>query len=558
MRTDSTLQGLVIFEEYQGLIRLCGGYGLPSTIASSANRFSSGCIYQDFSAGKVYRNQSSLSSPDWANIDNSNSYFATVGFSDADYVVDPTGANADIQINAALLACNASGGGEVLIKPGNYTISQDIRLKTNTYLKGCGVSTVLNLDARKYIKIDNCSYSGVSNFRVDAINHLTAFFDKAIRILDSDNIRVEKIIGTNLNAFGVFTEASGSNVTSKVWIKECELYGLGNNDIIGGGPQNSTGARVEYLYVQDNYVYQDSSLGTNYATGIDIVALNHSTITNNKVWGNLILGNEQFPHSYCSILGNIVHPANGNSFCYISVQTTTGATLPVEEINVSNNILDNGYIYVYGVAAAFAKNIVISGNNIKWVGAQGIKLDFCLLATVANNVIDGTTDCIYFSSVNVGSISGNVMTNATRGLRGSAVTFISIGENVFSGSVTTPISSFGSIGSINNTGANPEGTFAQGNVTGGTTFTRKNGSFITATLTGAITVTLTNGLTNGERMTLSLTQDGVGGRVATWPVNFKKAGGALNLSAGAGATDEISMTWDGTNWIETSRSLNIS
>lgn len=44
----------------------------------------------------------------------------------------------------------------------------------------------------------------------------------------------------------------------------------------------------------------------------------------------------------------------------------------------------------------------------------------------------------------------------------------------------------------------------------------------------------------------------------SWPSNFKKAGGALTLSTGAGAADVIKMRWDGANWREVSRFLTLS
>lgn len=77
-------------------------------------------------------------------------------------------------------------------------------------------------------------------------------------------------------------------------------------------------------------------------------------------------------------------------------------------------------------------------------------------------------------------------------------------------------------------------------------------------LTGNITVTLSAGRSEGDSLTLVLTQDGTGGWTVTWPANFKKAGGALTVSAGAGAVDTIRMVWDGTNWLEVARSQAVS
>lgn len=107
-------------------------------------------------------------------------------------------------------------------------------------------------------------------------------------------------------------------------------------------------------------------------------------------------------------------------------------------------------------------------------------------------------------------------------------------------------------------GINPAGTKAKGNITGAVTFDRKDGCLQTGTLTGNITVTLAAGIAMDDILTLKLTQDGTGNRTVTWPSNFKKAGGTLTLSTSAAAVDIISAKWDGTNWIEVSRSLNVS
>ena len=51
---------------------------------------------------------------------------------------------------------------------------------------------------------------------------------------------------------------------------------------------------------------------------------------------------------------------------------------------------------------------------------------------------------------------------------------------------------------------------------------------------------------------MSLTQDGVGSRTATWPASVKWPGGtAPTLSTGAGAIDLIKFVWDGTNYFGT-------
>jgi len=102
------------------------------------------------------------------------------------------------------------------------------------------------------------------------------------------------------------------------------------------------------------------------------------------------------------------------------------------------------------------------------------------------------------------------------------------------------------------------GIYSQGNVTGATTFNRANGATITATATGNITTTLASGRYIGERLVLRITQDATGGRTISKPSNAKLVGGAFSPSAGAGAIDTWHLQWDGTNWNEIGRALNIS
>jgi len=76
-----------------------------------------------------------------------------------------------------------------------------------------------------------------------------------------------------------------------------------------------------------------------------------------------------------------------------------------------------------------------------------------------------------------------------------------------------------------------------------------NGSNQTMTLTGNITLngSSINGLTQGRYLTLTLTQDGTGGRTLTSDMLF--AGGNRTLSTGAGAIDTLNIYYDGTNYL---------
>lgn len=89
--------------------------------------------------------------------------------------------------------------------------------------------------------------------------------------------------------------------------------------------------------------------------------------------------------------------------------------------------------------------------------------------------------------------------------------------------------------------------FANGNTGAAATLDFTKGGVQSATLNAA-NVTLTFVLPPGAcRLTALLTQDGVGGRLVTWPGIVTWIGGTPpTLIAGAGLTSEVDLLWDGT------------
>lgn len=100
--------------------------------------------------------------------------------------------------------------------------------------------------------------------------------------------------------------------------------------------------------------------------------------------------------------------------------------------------------------------------------------------------------------------------------------------------------------------------YSVGNVTGNTTFNVGNATEQKATLTGSIVVTLSTGMYEGQILTLILTQGGTGSYTYTKTATTKLAGGAVTLTAAVGSVDILKFRWDGTNWNEVNRSLDIS
>lgn len=78
------------------------------------------------------------------------------------------------------------------------------------------------------------------------------------------------------------------------------------------------------------------------------------------------------------------------------------------------------------------------------------------------------------------------------------------------------------------------------------------------TMTGATTLTAINAATAGDELCFLVRQDATGGRTMSWPATFKWAGGsAPTLTATANKADSFRFAFDGTNWFELSRSMNM-
>lgn len=100
--------------------------------------------------------------------------------------------------------------------------------------------------------------------------------------------------------------------------------------------------------------------------------------------------------------------------------------------------------------------------------------------------------------------------------------------------------------------------YSLGNITGATTVNVGWGEVQKGTLTGNIVVTMSTGMYEGQELTLILTQGGTGSYTYTKNSTNNLAGGAVTLTAAVGSVDILKFRWDGTEWYEISRSLNVS
>lgn len=459
----------------------------------------------------------------------------------SDYVTDGTADN--VQLQAAVTDVSAAGGGIVTIRSGTYAIAGVVTVPANVIIEGEGDSTVLVMAAASAIKV-NSSDVVIRNLTINgdsqAINNYGIIVENAV------NVEIHSNKFLNMEGFGIFITATASNTCSDINVHDNYLYGNGNNDVIGGGPANSTGAVVKDVNIHHNRIIQDCTTNS-YENAFDIVKVNRVQFSDNSVTGKVQFGTEQYPNINSQINNNVIEPAINKTTTAVLVTTFGTALSNNKNITICGNVVIDGAIKLTGISGQKVTHFVITGNLIESAAvANGLELTYCSSGVVSGNEINDCTAAVYLENCDNIVVDGNNINSATYGVRDvTGVASIKVGLNNYN-SVTTPV----------------VGTYlephAQGNVTGATTFNVVNGRMINATLTGNITVTLTAGEFKNQELTLKLTQDGTGSRTVTWPSNFKKAGGTLTLTVTAAAVDVINMRYDGTNWIETSRALNIS
>jgi len=553
----------------------------------------------------------------------------TVGFADATYICD--GTSDEVQIQQAIDAVVADGGGWVYILPGTYDIRAKLDFSgNNVKLVGAGQNTTI-------LKL-NAAFSGFA---------LIYDFTASLSNIEITGITFDanSIDGKGCMEIGTVTN---------LWIHHCEFKNVahvaGNHWTVLIGVINDAdipGSASYNVVFEDNYVHdnnngsnetvlpincRDSRFDNNYfeANTNSAYTLNLFGYCNNcTVHGNVFRNTHENIYilscENVSIKGNVAYgEASAQGFVRISNS---------ERIDVSGNVfrayrsggianngiriedrsstfdghaeqftysryvsIDNNVLYdcYYGISVAnnsgifdkyTASDITISNNKIfttEWQAihiGQNISTMDIQNIVIKNNYIGignffdtGAIQIRGYTSdvtkVKKITIQGNKIMATARsngaGININACSEIIIIDNDMEGtgkgtyagqdllienSATYKIVK-------NNNGINPDKIYAQGNVTGATTFNRANGRVITATLTGNVTTTLTSGKADGDDLTLILTQDATGGRTLSIPSNLKPAnGGTLILSVSANAVDVIKLVWDGTNWREVSRAI---
>lgn len=463
----------------------------------------------------------------------------------------------EAQINAALTATSAAGGGVGLARAGVYNQSNThVFPLSNTILQGEGYATRINLADGKAIKIDQQSIVRIRDLCIDATNHSTTVPKTfAVYIDRSNDVSVEDCWILNCKNFGIFiTNQTAGTTISRFRFLNNTITGKCGDDLIGGGPGVAT-SDISEILISGNFIKQDATLpgaGT-YLNALDIVSQKRTIITENIFYGGCLLGGEKIPHFSATVSKNIVNAPNGIatglSVGQIAVLTSSnsGETDSSYNVTITENHLTSGNIFVQGQSSTssrtqkviIAKNNITNNPNASFADhTYGINLNYLANVSVEGNIVDDAVRGIYINGCNDVDISNNQFVNCTTPI-------------VFNGTNTR-------ITGHNNVGINPDCLYAGGSISGATTFSRVNGLTQTFTLTGNVTATTAAGFFIGDEIIREFTMGGSGGYTYTRASNEKLVGGAFVPTAAIGSKDTLTLRWDGVNWVEVSRAMNIS
>lgn len=334
--------------------------------------------------------------------------------------IDFKGAEAAIVTQSAI---NNMAGGDLYIKKADYQIAKSLNLLDNTSLIAeCGAKFVLNQG--KSINILGKNNVEILNLSVDSSAHNVNNY--GIYIEDSKNIIIDKVKEIS-KGFGIYI--TGNKLTDGVTIKDCVLNGLGNNDVIGGGPAIQGSSLINNIIITNNIINQDATKGNLYDATIDMVGAYRTTFLNNFTKGTVLFGNEKYPNVYSTISGNIIKPADGKNETGIAAYTTVGADKTAKNLSFTNNTIENGVISIVGVNTAYDLKGLINNNIVSSAGGLGINLKYCSQFVITGNIISNASIGINLDNSTLINIIGNIITDSYTGIDGNSNSYYNLISN---------------------------------------------------------------------------------------------------------------------------------
>jgi len=366
----------------------------------------------------------------------------------ANYVA--SGAADDLEINAALAACN---GGEVKLLEGNYVTVANIIVPADCKLSGAGFGTVITanhasitqaivlndrstLSNLKVILAAGCGTAGARPNVVYATSE-TQIWVEDVWVVGDTSVADD---GSDIRQCGIlFVTVTDSKVVN-CRIEDSDRHGINlgsssdNNTITGNTAQGNTQYGIRVDTSSNNTITGNTCRGNGYS-GISLSSSSNNTITgntaqgntyygiylvaslNNTITGNTVQGNT-FTGIYLNgasnnntVTGNVVQ-GNGRSGIYLSSSSNNTVT--------GNTCADNdsGGTTYSGIKAEGSNENVLTGNQCDGNGLHGIEILESSYCTVTGNT------CVNQNTGDGINVTGNATTNAD---------FNAIGSNTCTG-----------------------------------------------------------------------------------------------------------------------------
>lgn len=297
--------------------------------------------------------------------------FYTVGAADADYITDGTAD--DVQIQEALDAAAAAGGGTVFIKEGTYAIAAAMTIGSNTKVMGDGFSTILQ-------HVAGAGFNGLFK-NEDQTNGNSG------------------IIICDLAIDGNAANVTGSDPRDTIWLKEvwdskvmrCYIYDSVDSAIV-----------LDSTLTVDNQV-SDNIIDGAIDIGIYVSAASKAIVTNNTVRNTgsygirlITTGNKE-----CIVANNRVFNCGQTS----SVDGITVATSGGENnLIIGNHVTQSGRMGLFVNTVAYTS---IIGNYFTLNDQRGIQI-----TGTGRGVITGNL-CHANGQATTNTYSGIYLNNAT-------------------------------------------------------------------------------------------------------------------------------------------------
>ncbi|MDX2212001.1 MAG: right-handed parallel beta-helix repeat-containing protein [Oculatellaceae cyanobacterium bins.114] len=269
-----------------------------------------------------------------------------------------TGTNDQEIINRAIAEVNAAGSGTVVLLPGVFTTSDNIRLRSNVTLRGSGWRTIIRLT-------DQATLSDAGIIRSQGPGLLSSnveIYNAHIADLQIDGNRERQSVKSNkYGVYGVYDSSSFENL----YIRNTSSYGFDPHE------NSANGTPTTNLTIRNNIVENSGLDGITLDKVIDSVVENNLTFNNDRHGINLVTDSEN------TRVSNNVSIDNGGN----------GVTIQLGSRNLfiqSNQIALNSTNGIYSFEEGGND---IEGNVIQRNGRYGVAVLSSSGNTIANNWI---------------------------------------------------------------------------------------------------------------------------------------------------------------------------